>query len=280
MPKRTRTDRGWPAISPQSGHGRPGPLAGVEDHLEHPEDRRAERLAEVGDLGIVAVGGDQVLDQVVRADRDEVGLAEDRVDADGGGGDLDHHAGLDVLAERHALAAEVAPGLLDQPVDVPQLLQRRDHREEHRDLAVPPGAEDRADLPLEEPRMLEREPDRPPAHERVGLVPPAQVGDGLVAAEVEGADRDGPVGRVLDDLAVVLVLLLLVGHVLVGEEEVFGAEQADARWRRPSAAAWASARLLMLASSSIRAPSALTAGWSRLRTSRSLRSKNSRCILR
>ena len=35
-------------------------------------------------------------------------------------------------------------------------------------------------------------------------------------------------GRVLDDLAVVLVLLLLVGHVLVGEEEVFGPEQADA----------------------------------------------------
>ena len=36
-----------------------------------------------------------------------------------------------------------------------------------------------------------------------------------------------PVGRVLDDLAIVLVLLLLVGDVLVGEEEVLGAEQPD-----------------------------------------------------
>ncbi len=37
----------------------------------------------------------------------------------------------------------------------------------------------------------------------------------------------GP-GAVLDDLAVVLVLLLLVGHVGVRQEQVLGAEQPDA----------------------------------------------------
>ena len=34
--------------------------------------------------------------------------------------------------------------------------------------------------------------------------------------------------RVFDDLSVILVLFFLVGHVLVGEEQVLGAEQADA----------------------------------------------------
>ncbi len=35
-------------------------------------------------------------------------------------------------------------------------------------------------------------------------------------------------GELSDDLAVVLVLLLLAGHVVVGQEEVLGPEQADA----------------------------------------------------
>ena len=228
MPKRARTDAGLTRHLSADRDGGPGPLAGVEDHLEDPEDGRAERLAEVRDLGVVAVGGDEVLDQVVGADRDEVGLAQDRVDAEGGGGDLDHHAGLDVLAERDALAPQVPPGLLDEPVDVAEFFQGGDHREEHRDPAVPPGPQDGADLAFEEARVLEREPDRPPAHEGVGLVAPAEVGDRLVAAEVEGPDRGDPIRRVLDDLAIVLVLLLFVRHVLVGEEEVFGPEEADA----------------------------------------------------
>ncbi len=51
--------------------------------------------------------------------------------------------------------------------------------------------------------------DRQPMN-GIGLAATAEVGNGLVAAEVERADRHGLVGRVRDDLAVVLVLLLLV----------------------------------------------------------------------
>ena len=91
------------------------------------------------------------------------------------------------------------------------------------------GAEDRPDLGHEELGVLEEDAGRPPSHERVGLAAPAEVGDGLVAAQVERADRDRLVGRVEDDLAIVLVLLLLAGHVVVGEEEVLGPEQPDAR---------------------------------------------------
>ena len=118
----------------------------VEDHLEHPEDRRAERLAEVGHLGIVAIGRHQVLDQVIGPDRDEVGLAEDRVDADRGGGNFDHDPGLDVLAEGTPSRRRLSRVSLTSLLIMQQLFQGRDHGEEHRDLAVPARAEDRPDL--------------------------------------------------------------------------------------------------------------------------------------
>ncbi len=69
---------------------------------------------------------------------------------------------------------------------------------------------------------------RAPAHERIGLARVPQVGNRLVAAEVERADRHAVAGAGLDDLAIGRELLLLVGHVGVREEQVLRAEQAHA----------------------------------------------------
>ena len=78
--------------------------------------------------------------------------------------------------------------------------------------------------------MLERQPDAPPAHERIGfLVMMAQIGDGLVAADIERADRDVMRGRGRDNRPIGLELFLFVGHVRVGQVQIFGAKQADAR---------------------------------------------------
>src|SRR5512135_483206 len=125
MPKSVRTERGCPAISPQSVTGVPVCWQAWKTMWRT--------------LKIAGLSGDEILDQVVRADRDEVGLAEDGVDADGRRGDLDHDARLDILAERDPLAPEVPTRLLNHLVDLVQFLQRGDHREEHRDLAMPPG---------------------------------------------------------------------------------------------------------------------------------------------
>ena len=75
MPNSSTNARGWPAISPQSVTGLSGRVAGLDDVWPAPQDRRRERLAEMADLGIVAVGGHQILHQVVRADRDEIDAA-------------------------------------------------------------------------------------------------------------------------------------------------------------------------------------------------------------
>ena len=74
----------------------------------------------------------------------------------------------------------------------------------------------------------DREADAAPAHERVGLALVAEVGDELVAAEVERADGDARFGRRLDDGAIGGELLLLVGHGRMREEQILGAIEPDA----------------------------------------------------
>src|SRR5262245_50789527 len=56
----------------------------------------------------------------------------------------------------------------------------------------------------------------------------AQVGNDLVAADVQGADRHRAVGRRFDDLPVRGELLLFIGNGGVREKQIFGAIQADA----------------------------------------------------
>ncbi len=114
-------------------------------------------------------------------------------------------------------------------------LQGRDHREHDPHLA-PLGLgkggspQDRPQLGQKQFRVLERQADAPPAHERIRfLVMMAQIRDGLVATNIERADRDLIVGRGRDDRAIGLQLFLFVRHVRVRQVQVFGAEQTDPR---------------------------------------------------
>src|SRR5208283_4908029 len=107
------------------GHGGSCSRARVKHHLQNPENRWAQRLAKVRNLWIVSIRGHEILDQVVRADRDEVGLAQQGVDAEGGGGNLDHHARLDILGKEYTFPPKVVARLLHHLVDLAQLFQGR-----------------------------------------------------------------------------------------------------------------------------------------------------------
>ena len=90
------------------------------------------------------------------------------------------------------------------------------------------GPQDGAQLRLEELRIGTAEADAAKTHERIGLIAMAQVGNVLVAAEVERADGHLLIRRGFDDGAVGGQLLLLVGHRGMRQEQVFGAIQPDA----------------------------------------------------
>ncbi len=62
--------------------------------LDHPEHGGVERLVEIGDVFVDPVYGQGVLDQVVRADAEEIDLLGEEVGDHRGGGHLDHDADL------------------------------------------------------------------------------------------------------------------------------------------------------------------------------------------
>ena len=106
MPNSSTKARGAPAISPHSVTGVSAALQAAMTLVKHAQHRRAERLAQVADLGIVAVGRHQVLHQVVRADRDEVDFLQQRVDRNGRRRHFEHEADPHV-AVRLALGVQL-----------------------------------------------------------------------------------------------------------------------------------------------------------------------------
>src|SRR5581483_849484 len=191
------------------------------------QDGGMQRLVEPRDLAIVAIDREEVLDQVVRADREEVDLPDELRRERDRGRDLDHHADRHRGVEVASLLAQLLLRLLEQLLHLPDLLDARDHREEHPDPTRGGHAEDRAQLHLEEFRHLERDADRAPAEERVLLPREAHVPRILVRADVERPDRERPALHAADDAHVELVLLLLVGELAVREERKLRAVEAD-----------------------------------------------------
>ena len=155
------------------GDGLRGLVAGADEVGQHMQDGGRHGLAEMAHLGIVAVGGHQILDQVVRADGNEIDERQHGTDADRSRGDFHHDAdgnlGLS-LARTPQTIADAAHHLA-QAVD---LFQGRDHGEHQPHTAsvlprVRGGAENRPDLRVEELGMLKRQADAPPAQERIRL---------------------------------------------------------------------------------------------------------------
>ncbi|GJD71510.1 hypothetical protein MMMDOFMJ_4471 [Methylobacterium gnaphalii] len=119
------------------------------------------------------------------------------------------------------LAIDDAPG-------TGEFLHRRDHREH--DPEGPPGRrlQERAELHAQQGRAIEADAYRAPAERRVLLFEGRHVGQDLVAADVEGADRDRQVASGGKDRLVERLLLGGRRHALRHHELQFGAEQPNA----------------------------------------------------
>ena len=72
--------------------------------VQQADQRRVQRRVELAQRFVVAVGGEQVLDEVVGADRQEIDRADEAGQGDRRGGHFDHRAERDRLGDFVAFA--------------------------------------------------------------------------------------------------------------------------------------------------------------------------------
>ena len=183
---------------------------------------------QVRDLVVVPVNGAEVLQQVVGADTEKVECLAEVIELEGHGRHLDHRAELHQWGKD--VAVERAPCLFlgHHPAHVLGLLQARDHGHHHAQVPERRGAHEGAHLRSHQRLELMVHPHGAEAEVGVLLVRHAQVGNGLVAADIERADDHRSAGRGNERAAVFLELLLFARRVITVQEEHLGPEQADA----------------------------------------------------
>ncbi len=195
-----------------------------------PQHARVEGRAEGREQRARAVDGQGILNEVVRSEGEEVGLASERVGQEGRAGHLDHHAELDALGGRASLRAHLAPRVVEQGAHGAELVEAGDHGHEHAHAAGRGGPNDGAEVGREEVGSGECEAHRTLAEHGVSFAGGGEARGELVAPEVERADGDR-VGRqgshhALHDAR----LLVLVGRgVAVDVQELGSVEAHPAR---------------------------------------------------
>ena len=199
----------------------------ADHHAQRLQHRGVQVVIQRRHMRVVAVDCQQVLGQVVGADREEVDQRRHLADLEHGGRDLDHHADL---RQQHvdALLAHLAMGAVDQAQRLFQLLQAADHRQQDAQVVQPgAGLEHGAHLHQEDFRVIEGDADAAPAEEGVLLLD-GEIRQRLVAADIQRAHghRLRVEGHQL--LAVDRRLFLLAGEAVMGHERHFTAIQADA----------------------------------------------------
>ena len=202
----------------------PAPAGSLDDLPDQGVDRRVAGIVEWRHGRIVAARRHHVLDQVVAADRVEVGGEGRR--GERRRRDLDHHA-----ERRHgrldARRTQIRHDLLEHGARCFQLVRQGHHRQHDLEIARGGGAGERAQLHPENLGPRQRQAKAAQAEEGVALAIDREARDRLVAAGIERAHDHRPARGPLDDPAVDLVLLLLVRQLPALEQEL-GAGQADA----------------------------------------------------
>ena len=189
---------------------------GRRDQAQH---RRMQRVELAGQLRMRAIHRERVLRKVVGADRQEIGLGGELVGEHRRGGRLDHHA------ERSG----VAPLAL-----LEQRRARRARPARRSPSAAGCGtcrlhAQDRAQLRAQQIRPPEARAHAAQPERRIVLARHRQIGDRLVAADVERADRQRAALRARRRCAwYSRACSSSLGRLAPLEEQELGAQQAAA----------------------------------------------------
>ena len=178
-------------------------------------------------MSVLAVDRAGVLGEVVGAQGEEVYFFRELIRDKDGGGCLDHDSDL-IISDLDAFVDQLLLALLEDSLGFDQLPLADDHGEHDAQVAVSGGAEQSAQLGLEEVLPGQADTDRAETEGGVLFLVQVHVVDRLVRTDVAGTDDDEPGGESFEDALIGHELLLLSGLFLTVEIDKFGAEQADA----------------------------------------------------
>ena len=181
---------GLPAISPQSVTGTPAASSGPHDCAQRSQKGPRQRIEAGGNQRIAAIAGGHELQEIVRSDRHEIRDLEKLVELPQKRGHLDHRAKENLLRRGMTVAPEMRVFAVDQGTRPAYLVEFGDHRDHDPKFAAARRQHQGADLATQQPRPVEAEPDRPPAHRRILLLRRAHIRQDLVAADIERPECD------------------------------------------------------------------------------------------
>src|SRR5262249_55840805 len=126
------------------------------------------------------------------------------------------------------LLAQLRADLVEQAMDLAYFLQRADHRHEDARLPDHARAQHRAQLHAQEIAPAQRDADAAPAQRGIGLRRCLEIRQGLVAADVEQAQRRLATLHALQHPSIQAVLLFLGRKLAALEIQEFGPKEPDA----------------------------------------------------
>ena len=203
-------------------------VGGVHGLAQELPERGMEIIGDIGDADVAAIGGGEILEQVVGAEAEKVRAGAETMDGEGGGGNLEHRADRHSGIVGNVRLAEVFLFRGDDAAGPFHFLDGRNHGDEHLERTGGRGAGEGADLGAENGLELRVNPDSAATEEGIGFLRDGEEGQGFVATDIEGADDGGAAGGGFKDLAVVVELFVFGRRGSAVEEEHLGAEQPDA----------------------------------------------------
>ena len=203
------------------------PVRGLRRMADHPQNGGVAGITEALQPGILPVGGQGVLCQVVGADGEEVRLLRQLLRHHHGGRGFHHDAHLHRPCG-NALGLQLGPAGLQQRFRLPNLPEGGDHGEHDGHRSEGRGPKDRPQLLPEKILPGQAGADSPAAQGGILLLIPAEAGEMFVRAGIQRADDRPPPGHGLHHLPVDGELLLLAGNAPGRQAEHLAAEEADA----------------------------------------------------
>ncbi len=140
-------------------------------------------------LAIAAIDREQELKQVVGAHRNEIDFLQKLFKLIEQCRYFQHGSDIDAFGQRVSVLTQISQFALDDALGGVEFGHFRDHREHDAQASPAAGAQQRADLAAQQAWPVEPEPDRAPAERRIFLDHALHIGQRLVAADVEGAER-------------------------------------------------------------------------------------------